>query len=381
MKRILALLMATLMICAVFAGCGDKKADEVTLSKNIGEITKEVYTGGLRYAEAMLQQTYGLQFSDYLDMDMGDGTTGADFIRENTNGMFREFESVKVIAAEKGIEFTAEDKAELLEYKKQTVDEMGGKKAFKEQLEASGVNESLFDYISHAQFMYQKVYETLFTGEGEYALDADGILKSATDGGYIRVKHVLVQTTEDAEDFEEKKALANEIAAKATAGEDFDALIQQYGEDPGMTSVPYGYIIDQNGYTTTGSGMVSEFTAGSIALEVGGVSAPIKTDYGFHIIKRYPIDVESINANFNEFQSEFTQLAVTEVLNEYLQKTTPVYPEGYEEIDLHDVFPAAESVEVPEADSGIEVGTAEPATPEVTVEPVATEATDAPAAQ
>ena len=63
-----------------------------------------------------------------------------------------------------------------------------------------------------------------------------------------------------------------------------------------MESYKHGYIIDQNGYTVDGqSQMMQEFTQASIALEVGGVSDPVQTSYGFHIIKRYPIDAESLN--------------------------------------------------------------------------------------
>jgi parvulin-like peptidyl-prolyl isomerase len=60
--------------------------------------------------------------------------------------------------------------------------------------------------------------------------------------------------------------------------------------------------------TTTGSGMVQEFTDASIALAVGGVSAPVQTDYGFHIIKRYPIDIESINAELDKTRERITEL-------------------------------------------------------------------------
>ncbi|MBQ7120230.1 MAG: peptidylprolyl isomerase [Oscillospiraceae bacterium] len=395
MKRILALLMAVLMTCTLFAGCGDEKAAEkpaeetpaVEVSDStLGELTLEAYIGALGYADVVMQQNYGMSFKDYLDMDMGDGTTGADFLKENTEEMLREFESVKLIAEENGLEFSDDDKAKFDENKAATIESFGGQEAFDEQLKASGMNEAFFDYMTYVQIIYQKVYEELFTGEGKYALNAEGIVQKATDGGYIRVKHVLVQTAEDGSDVEAKKTLATEIAAKATAGEDFDALVKEYGEDPGMESYPHGYIINQDGYTTTGSGMVTEFTQASIALEVGGVSAPVQTSYGFHIIKRFPIDVESVNADFDAFSNEFSQLAVTEVLNEYLAKIENIeYPEGYDSIDIHAVFgvekqdesAAAEgetavtetpddsvAVEVQPAEGGIEDGTAVTVTPE-----------------
>lgn len=380
MKKIIAMMLAILMLCASLAGCGEKKAETAPAEEkaNVGTITLDVYKGGLVYTDMVMQQQYGISFGQYLDMDMGDGTTGADFIKKNAEELFREFESVKVLAEENDLGFTDEDFKKFEENKQAVIDQMGGEESFKEQLSASGMNEAFFDYMTYAQMVYQKAYENLFTGEGKYALTAESIVQKATDGGFIRVKHVLVKTAEDGSDVEAKKALATEIAAKATAGEDFDALIKEYGEDPGMESYPHGYIIDQNGYTTTGSNMVTEFTEGSKALEVGGVSAPVQTSYGFHVIKRFPIDVESVNADFEAFSNEFSQLVVSEVLTEYLEKTNPEFPEGYDSIDLHTVFPEA----APEASAGIEEGSVEAevtdaATPEVTVEP----ATDAQSAE
>ena len=103
MKRILALLMATVMICMAFAGCGnkadDKKADPTV-------ITKDVYVGGLIYTESMIQQNAGFALGDYLDVEIGEGMTGADLIKDNADDLFHEFECVKLIAEEKGIKVT-----------------------------------------------------------------------------------------------------------------------------------------------------------------------------------------------------------------------------------------------------------------------------------
>lgn len=81
----------------------------------------------------------------------------------------------------------------------------------------------------------------------------------------------------------------DEIVGKLAAGEDFDALMAQYGEDTGMQSEPgktQGYLV-----CTGSTNWVTEFTDAAMALaKVGDVSAPFKTSYGIHIVK-YVSDV------------------------------------------------------------------------------------------
>ena len=80
------------------------------------------------------------------------------------------------------------------------------------------------------------------------------------------------------------QAKADEVYQKALAGEDFDTLVADYGEDTGMQSEPvktYGYIVGAN--TTR---YVTEFKDAAMALaNVGDISEPIETTYGLHILK------------------------------------------------------------------------------------------------
>lgn len=80
------------------------------------------------------------------------------------------------------------------------------------------------------------------------------------------------------------KTKVDEVYAKATAANaDFDALIAEYGEDPGMTQEPAktkGYAVCE------GYNFVEPFMTEALKLEkVGDVSAPVATNYGVHIIK------------------------------------------------------------------------------------------------
>ena len=91
------------------------------------------------------------------------------------------------------------------------------------------------------------------------------------------------ETTEAA--YAEILPLAQEVLAKAQAGEDFDALIETYGEDAGMTAEPN----KSRGYLVCDGLSIYEqsFQDAAMALEnVGDVSAElVKTSYGYHILQ------------------------------------------------------------------------------------------------
>lgn len=97
---------------------------------------------------------------------------------------------------------------------------------------------------------------------------------------YMSAKHVLVSF--DGRTQKEAKKIIDEVLAKAKKGSDFDALIEEYGEDPGMKSYPEGYVF-------TKGEMVKEFEDGTLALKDNQISPVIETSYGYHIIKRMPL--------------------------------------------------------------------------------------------
>ncbi len=76
---------------------------------------------------------------------------------------------------------------------------------------------------------------------------------------------------------------AEEVLASAKAGDDFDALIEEYGTDPGMQQEPektYGYDVYE------GSDFVPEFEEAALALQnEGDISDLVPTDFGYHILQ------------------------------------------------------------------------------------------------
>jgi peptidyl-prolyl cis-trans isomerase C len=83
-----------------------------------------------------------------------------------------------------------------------------------------------------------------------------------------RARHILVETEEEAKD----------IVARLAAGEDFEALAKEHSLDG---SKEFGGDL---GYFTAEE-MVPAFSEAAFALDVGEVSEPVKTEFGWHVIK------------------------------------------------------------------------------------------------
>lgn len=116
--------------------------------------------------------------------------------------------------------------------------------------------------------------------------------------GQMKVAHIMVRSAADMSEDQIKDAETkiNEIYEKIEQGEDFTNLAKKYSEDKG-TAFKGGEL------PAFGTGrMVPEFEEASFALKNNGdISKPIKTEYGWHIIKR--LDLVEL-ASFDEMKNE-----------------------------------------------------------------------------
>jgi parvulin-like peptidyl-prolyl isomerase len=82
------------------------------------------------------------------------------------------------------------------------------------------------------------------------------------------IAHILVK----------KKALADQLYQQVQAGANFSALAKKYSQDPGSKK--------QGGKLTVSKGQtVAPFDQTAFLLRTGQVSHPVKTEFGYHIIK------------------------------------------------------------------------------------------------
>lgn len=115
-------------------------------------------------------------------------------------------------------------------------------------------------------YFFQKIRPQVTEEEIRKVYDEESVKLQQTER--VRARHILVGTEQEAKD----------ILDRLAKGEKFEDLAKQFSLDG---SKEYGGDL---GYFTQPE-MVPEFSKAAFALKVGETSQPIKTDFGWHIIR------------------------------------------------------------------------------------------------
>jgi parvulin-like peptidyl-prolyl isomerase len=123
----------------------------------------------------------------------------------------------------------------------------------------------------------------------------------------IKVAHMLVDTKE--------KAL--EIKKKLAKGTKFASLVKEYSKDEGSKN--NGGDI---GYVMKGQ-LVPEFESAAFAMKVGEVSEPVKTQFGWHVIKvvdKRPVKVPALEDEKANIQARLARSEVEKYITDLVSK-------------------------------------------------------------
>ena len=198
------------------------------------------------------------------------------------------FVVAKQKAAEMGITLTDEEKSSIDQYISSYVND--------EFLKQMKLTKEQVKYILEGSTLTSKLAQQVTGEEEKYNLTNEQVEAYVkANGEKITAKHILF-TTLDQQTYQplsdEKKAevkkKAQETLDKIKNGEDFDKLMNELSEDPGLKQYP-------NGYTFGKGEMVEGFENAAFALKENEVSDLVETDYGIHIIKRVPLTMSDSN--------------------------------------------------------------------------------------
>ncbi len=152
-------------------------------------------------------------------------------------------------------------------------------KSLEEILETQGSNISeLKDEVRRTLALSKYLDERVSDDEKRSYFEEN---KNAFNGEKVKASHVLIDTTElktDAE-LEKAKQKIEEVKKEIDNGADFAEMARKYSTCP---SAENGGDI---GFFQRKGSLVEEFAEAAFSMKVGEISEPVKTQFGYHIIK------------------------------------------------------------------------------------------------
>ncbi len=245
-KKLLAgLLILTFVITACGSGSGSS-TDEAIAEVNGVKVSREYYSNILDLYANYLAANYGMsaQVKNMLIQD--------EVIRQDLKAQ--------------GIKVTDDD---LKEYYEENIKAIGDDDAYQEMLFANNITDELYKLSLESNYYYQK-HQEWYNEQNEPTEDEinEYYEENKDTLDVYDVSHILVATEEEAED----------VIERINNGEAFEDVAKEVSLD---SSASNGGSLGE----ATLENYVDEFAEGIKNTEVGSISEPVKSQYGFHIIK------------------------------------------------------------------------------------------------
>ncbi|HOK62743.1 MAG TPA: peptidylprolyl isomerase [Soehngenia sp.] len=276
-KKLVVMLLLISMTSILLIGCSSSSSDEVVAEVNDVKITKE-------------------EFYDYLVSQNGDDAINALILDK----------IIELELKENNIDIT-QDQIDA-EYQK-AVESYGDEATMEQALAYYGYTKDEFLKNIKMNLSIEALIEPSITiTDDEIAAYFEENKDDFNQAEQVKASHILLDTEEEAKD----------VLAKIQSGESFEDLAKEYSTDT-ATAANGGDL----GYFGKDE-MVEEFSNAAFALNVNEVSEPVKTTYGYHIIK--VTDKKEAKAATLEDSKE----EIREILKD--QKIQEQYPTWYQNV-------------------------------------------------
>jgi hypothetical protein len=383
-KRFLALALALALMLALFTGCGSTDLadfvgdyvtpaadtssdssdtttttfdydaayayydpDTVMLTVNGKDVTWGTYFYWLYSNVSNIAAYYGTDFD--WDDEYYDGVSYKETVYSGTMDYVKLYTGIEAGAAELNVTIDEETDEDMISALESDVEYYGSgdEDTFWEYMATMYITKDTYTYMNKVSVLYQRAFTAMYGETGENCPEAD-VLEAAEDDGYMQAKHILLKTVDDdseslsEEEIDEKYSQAQEILAMLDASDDpvalFDELMDTYNEDTGEADFP-------NGYLFTSSDMVEEFSNAAAELGEYEYSGIVESSYGYHIIMRLPIDVDTAPTAYASYYGTEYGLRYyvawelyDSVVNGWEDNLEIIYSEAYENMDLSQIF-------------------------------------------
>ena len=311
MKKLILSALSIILVLALFCSCSLFNIKDVSVIATVNgeEIPSIEYDYFLLFAKQSILATVNgaTDTKDFWATTEIDGKKAEDLAKETALEDLITYTLIGQKARELGLSIDTPEAKEQIstavssDYTQMLINQYG--------LDKEGVSRVL-EKILLESFLIEKLEK-----EGTIDVSEENI-KKVYDDNFRTIKHILISYTdpttgETVLTEQEALELANKTIARINSGENFDAVMNEVSTDPGLETAPNGYTFTNNGT------MVAPFEETAFSMEIGEISEPVATPYGYHILKREPL------ISYDNFIAENDPASINRIIEgEYITNLT-----------------------------------------------------------
>ncbi|MBF2759315.1 MAG: SurA N-terminal domain-containing protein [Ectothiorhodospiraceae bacterium AqS1] len=307
-----------------------------------GEFSREVYENVIRNQGISVGQYEEDLRESFLQWQVVSGIVGAGFISSaelrdflRIEGQKRDF-SVLTLAA---LDDDADDDADE-EAADETLDEAAIESHFEENSDAYIVPERV--RLRYVEISREEIAAAIEVDDEELRANYETRQREFVTEETRNVSHILITVDSDADSEAEEKAKDDLVAIRdrIEGGESFEDLAKELSQDPGSAESGGDLGVVERGV------MDASFEAAAFSLEVDALSDPVRSLFGWHLIKVSAINEKQVK-DFEEVREQ--------ILEEYRQREAEnLYAENVDTLaNLSYEYP--ESLEVAAEELGLDI--------------------------
>ena len=241
-----------------------------------------------------------------------------------------------------GLSLSYADQKALQQQLSDTIESVGGMEMYTQLLADMGFTPDTYSNMSYSSACYRALDEYYY-GENGVNLPTDEDLIKQFEETYpdaLAAEHILISltdpTTGETRTEDQAKAEAQKVLDRLNAGENFEDVMNEVSEDPGLASYPDGYVF-------TEGQMLQPFYEATLALQEGEVSGLVQTEAGFHIIKRIPVDYTAMLESYRSTLISAMGATMDNLLAQWMEEADVQTTDTYDQItneNVRDYLPA-----------------------------------------
>ncbi len=323
MKKLLLMVLCIAMVS--FAGCKEKPStttyegpEDGVMSINGEPVSFDEFRYFLIMASYDIASAENMIEADRTGFwEKTDDETGMTFGQLAMNRAIDDCSKYHIYRTEsqkQGIKLSKEDK-EKIEYDANGIVEKYSEKMYELQMKAGGLTTEVHRDITEMGY-YSTLLHSKFFNEYDKIPDED--IKKYFEENYVTAKNILVMTIDpetQTELSEEGKAEAlkriDEAAYKLQHGEKFSSVSDTYNEDTGVEQYPFGYTFSmKDDYSEI-------FKETAFALDIDEVSEVVESEFGYHIIKRVPLNMDDLENKRSDIMGKIIDASFEKEIEKY----------------------------------------------------------------